>query len=1102
MPTKNRVRSLSSLALGIILMSCVLTTRVEAGTSINETSRTHSYTPNNPPVTLNLRDFGATGNGTTDDGPALQDALDALADAGGGTLFVPAGRYAIITSVSKDFAALAQSVTIHGVESTTPVPPPTAPGQDLSQGLDLVSEFYPRTGAQHVALNIKGLQSFLIKDIAFVGTPNVNTDAFVTLNIDHVEDAVVSHCEFYGLSSQAAGGAIVQGIASRLMIERSVFLGCTGNSGVYTPVVQNISWKGITIAQAVFIDYGQRPELFTKTNLAAAISWINISNAALPDHNSPRREIEIKSVFLDEGAMYGITSIPNPSQVTSAPIDLLYITGLFMNVSNLNASGHHLADLKGLLIENSHYGWSHTADTAIDIINIDNAILDRVECVASADRIRADASTVKLTVINSIYNELVSDAQITKVIAASEDDPVEYVRRRFTETLGREPDPAGHFFWSDRLLQCNSNAQCETARRTELAEYLASNPQPRFAITGRVVSDSGGGMPGVTVTLAGSQTVATQTDAEGRYSFSNLPTSGIYTVTPTLRHYTVSPASFEITTPAGDQVLESTAAFNDHDISGSISNADGTPLSGVTVTLSGSENATVITSADGSYSFEDLPAGGNYFVKPSRTSYAFTPATKVLNDLDASHELNFVGTFVTYAISGLVTDINNRGLGGITLTLSGSESRTTTSDASGHFEFTGLPSERNYTVTPTAIGLAFNPVQITYDSLDSNKFEGYRGTFAPSTVQFAAASLSTTEGAGVFQIVVTRNGETSEEATILYSAVDGTAQQGDDLNTVIGQLTFAPGEVSQVITILITDDAFVEGAEHLSVTLSDPEGATLGSQSSVTVTITDNDVSETVSNPIDEARFFVRQQYRDFLNREPDAAGLDFWANQIIACGTNASCLILKRQHVSAAFFLSIEFQETGFLAYRLYKSAYGRAPRRVEEFLFDTRLIGENVVVGTPDWSLILEDNKTSFITEFVERPEFVERYPLTLTPAQFVEALNVNTGLSLTPNQVTAVEAEFGGAANISDTAARQRAMRKVAENPEFVERESRPAFVRMQYFGYLQRNPDDPPDSNLDGYNFWLGKLNQFNGNYEGAEMVRAFIESIEYRTRFGR
>jgi len=56
-------------------------------------------------------------------------------------------------------------------------------------------------------------------------------------------------------------------------------------------------------------------------------------------------------------------------------------------------------------------------------------------------------------------------------------------------------------------------------------------------------------------------------------------------------------------------------------------------------------------------------------------------------------------------------------------------------------------------------------------------------------------------------------------------------------------------------------------------------------------------------------------------------------------------------------------------------------------------------------------------------------------------------------------------------------------------------------MEYLGYLRRNPDDPPDNNLSGFNFWLAKLNSFNGDFQKADMVKAFIKSTEYRGRFG-
>ena len=81
------------------------------------------------------------------------------------------------------------------------------------------------------------------------------------------------------------------------------------------------------------------------------------------------------------------------------------------------------------------------------------------------------------------------------------------------------------------------------------------------------------------------------------------------------------------------------------------------------------------------------------------------------------------------------------------------------------------------------------------------------------------------------------------------------------------------------------------------------------------------------------------------------------------------------------------------------------------------------------------------------------------------------------------------------------RAAALRSVAESNSVSVRLFNEAFVLMQYFGYLRRNPDDPPDVDFSGYNFWLGKLNQFGGNYVNAQMVKAFISALEYRQRFG-
>jgi hypothetical protein len=261
-------------------------------------------------------------------------------------------------------------------------------------------------------------------------------------------------------------------------------------------------------------------------------------------------------------------------------------------------------------------------------------------------------------------------------------------------------------------------------------------------------------------------------------------------------------------------------------------------------------------------------------------------------------------------------------------------------------------------------------------------------------------------------------------------------------------------------------------------------------------------------NRIDDPQFFVTQHYRDFLNREPDASGLAFWVNQITSCGTNPQCLQVKRVNVSAAFFLSIEFQETGYLVYRFYKAAYGNlpgapVPLRFNEFLPDTQQIGLGVVVGATGWQTKLEDNKKAYAAAFGARPSLASVLPTSLTPEQFVDGLYTNAGVaSPSAAERSAAINEFAGAGNTADTAARGRALRRVAENSTLNQQETNRAFVLMQYYGYLRRNPYDPPEASLDyqGYNFWLGKLNQFNGNYVDAEMVKAFLVSGEYRQRF--
>jgi CSLREA domain-containing protein len=391
-------------------------------------------------------------------------------------------------------------------------------------------------------------------------------------------------------------------------------------------------------------------------------------------------------------------------------------------------------------------------------------------------------------------------------------------------------------------------------------------------------------------------------------------------------------------------------------------------------------------------------------------------------------------------------------------------------------------------------------------------------------IRFSDANFDTTESSGSTDITVERLGTTTEAVTVNYATADdsgtGTvvpcatvnsiASSRCDFTTALGALRFAAGESSKTFVVLVSQDNYVEGPETLTLTLSNlTGGAALGTPSTATLTIAD-DATEPATNPIDVADSFVRQHYHDFLNREPDAAGLAFWSNQITECQQpGATCNAeVRRINVSAAFFLSIEFQETGFLVYRMYKAAYGNllgAPvsLRLNEFLPDTQQIGKDIIVGQTGWEQVLENNKVAFALDFVSRSRFTTAYPTTMTPAQFVDALYLNTGVTPSAAELTSVIGEFWSATNTADLAARGRAVRRVAENSSFTQQEFNRAFVLMQYFGYLRRNPNDAPEPglNFDGYNFWLNKLNQFGGNFINAEMVKAFIVSGEYRQRFG-
>jgi Domain of unknown function (DUF4214) len=256
---------------------------------------------------------------------------------------------------------------------------------------------------------------------------------------------------------------------------------------------------------------------------------------------------------------------------------------------------------------------------------------------------------------------------------------------------------------------------------------------------------------------------------------------------------------------------------------------------------------------------------------------------------------------------------------------------------------------------------------------------------------------------------------------------------------------------------------------------------------------------------INDPDFYVSTHYVDFLSRFPDQAGFNFWQGQITSCGANdVACNEVKRINVSASFFMSIEFQESGFLVYKMNKAAFGNitgqpVPVRRETFMPDTRAIAKDVIVGAQGWEAKLAANKDAFALAFVQRPAFQAAYPLGMTAVDFVNRLDTNAGNVLSSSERATLA---GVLTDPNDVTKRAQVVRSVAENPALTNQEFRKAFVLMQYYGYLRRNPDDAPEATRDfaGFNFWLSKLNAFNGDFIQAEMVKAFLSSGEYLARF--
>jgi hypothetical protein len=377
---------------------------------------------------------------------------------------------------------------------------------------------------------------------------------------------------------------------------------------------------------------------------------------------------------------------------------------------------------------------------------------------------------------------------------------------------------------------------------------------------------------------------------------------------------------------------------------------------------------------------------------------------------------------------------------------------------------------------------------------------------AASAIEFKDATYQVGEGDGRATFTVVRTGNTSTSAAVDYRTTDrdtftvgcadnmnnqGAAFARCDFSTSIGAIQFAPGETSKTINVPIIDDGHAEGSETFQVQLSNPSDSILGSTVSATMTILDNDAAG-AANPLENNSFFVRQQYLDFLFREPDANGFNAWLGMLERCDQNFSpdC---DRVTVSSAFFRSQEFQLKGYFVYRFYKLSFNRLPTYAE-------IIPDMISVTGATSSEVFQ-RRAAFANNWVQRPAFANSYN-GLDNITFVNTLMgrynlqvINTPDPASPDSGTKVVLTRTDLINRlnAGTLTRAQVLRGIADSDEVDAAEFNNAFVALAYYGYYRRTPD------TSGYNQQLNYLGSNPGDFRA--IIRNFLDSVEYKSRFG-
>ena len=242
----------------------------------------------------------------------------------------------------------------------------------------------------------------------------------------------------------------------------------------------------------------------------------------------------------------------------------------------------------------------------------------------------------------------------------------------------------------------------------------------------------------------------------------------------------------------------------------------------------------------------------------------------------------------------------------------------------------------------------------------------------------------------------------------------------------------------------------------------------------------------TLTNPVDDLRFFINQHFMDLAGREPDQLTMEKLLMQLSQCGNKADCLRTRRVDVSAALFLENDLAANGIFLNGIYMAGFGRRPKFAEFESDRAALINHSAEV---------ERNRMAFLLAFVQRAEFKRRYPATMKPAEYVDAILLSAmqyaGVDLSSERNNLI-------ALVDDAAASRAAvLAKVISQPTLIDAQYNSSLILSHYFAYLRRDPDES------GYATWLNFIrNKPLRDTDTARSVTCgFVNSTEYQSRFG-